>query len=85
MSKYDRLVWNMVAKRIRDKFTDTVEGEGHQNTVRKLYRSGVLAELAIDFAKGFKRDNPNFDPIKWLDQCSPDPDTYMLSELWEYS
>jgi hypothetical protein len=43
----------------------------------------VLALLALDAARRFKEDNPEFDHLKWLDQCSPDPTLYPLSELWE--
>jgi len=47
-----------------------------------LHHQGVIAELALDFAKSFEEDNPIFDPIKFLDACSPDEELYPLSELW---
>lgn len=44
---------------------------------------GVLTTLALNLAKRFAEDNPNFDPHRFLDACSPNTDLYPLSELWE--
>lgn len=49
---------------------------------------GALTRLALRFAKRFYDDCAEadeglvFDPLMFLDQCSPDPDSYPLSELW---
>jgi hypothetical protein len=49
----------------------------------RYYAVAALVNLALSFAKRFKEDNPKFDPLKFLDACSPDPDIYPISELWE--
>jgi hypothetical protein len=38
--------------------------------------------MALVLAKRFEKDNPLFDPIAFLDACSPDVERYPLSELW---
>lgn len=51
----------------------------------------ALIELALSLAKRLQEDNPpadgkgvyHFDPLRFLDACSPDPEQYPLSELWE--
>jgi hypothetical protein len=43
----------------------------------------TLYDLAISLARRLQKDNPLFDPIRFLDACSPDPERYPISELWE--
>jgi hypothetical protein len=43
----------------------------------------TLSTLAINLAKRFKEDNELFDPVKFLNACSPDVELYPLAELWE--
>jgi hypothetical protein len=82
-AKYHAMFYNMVAKRIREKFDMGWPGEtGVQRLMSQTNRL-VLSDLAMDFAKKFAEDNPSFDPLKFLDQCSPDSELYPLSELWE--
>jgi len=69
--------YNLVAKKLREQFPTS------DNTQLQVVMRGQICELAIAFAKSFRRDNPNFDPIRFLDSCSPDPDRYPISELWE--
>lgn len=47
------------------------------------YAVDALVKLALSLAKRLLEDNPAFDPLKFLDACSPDVDMYPLSELWE--
>lgn len=70
-------VWNLVAKIIRENFS-------HERATFKvkIIRNNTLADLALAFAKRFTEDE-GFDPVTWLDKCSPDTDLYPLSELWE--
>lgn len=46
------------------------------------YATDALVRLASHLAKRFKEDNPLFDPLKFLDACSPNTELYPLSELW---
>lgn len=42
-----------------------------------------LYDTAIEFAAEFAKDNPMFDVARFLDACSPDPERFPISELWE--
>jgi hypothetical protein len=82
--------YNILAKQIRERLTVAVDFysrgyERYKDSDRRgdYYAVEALVTLALDLAKRFKEDNENFDPLKWLDQCSPDEDKYPLSELWE--
>lgn len=67
--------WNLVAKILREEFpVGRHVGEQSQRM--------VVADIAVAFAKRFAEDE-GFDPISWLDKCSPDPEMYPLSELWD--
>lgn len=67
-------VWNLVAKILRERFPE----EFHTMPVERE----VVVDLALTFAERFMQDE-GFDPLKFLDQCSPNPDLYPFSELWE--
>lgn len=43
----------------------------------------ALVNLALDMAKRFQADNEDFKPLIFLDRCSPNPELYPLSELWD--
>lgn len=75
-AKHTRVQHNLVAKRIRDRFPTS-------NTEDAKIGRHYLSLLALDFAGSFVDDNPSFDPIKFLDACSPDYDMFPMSELWE--
>jgi hypothetical protein len=47
-----------------------------------LTASGGQTRIAIALAEYFERDNPVFDPIKFLETCSPNPEKMPLGELW---
>lgn len=79
---FTRQHYNIIAKDIREEFPmwnpmDATE----KNDV--MSQRTVLVNLALRLAYRFQEDNPNFDPCKFLDACSPDTDVYPLSELWE--
>lgn len=67
----------MIAKRFREQnwYLD------HKDSLASRCRA-TLATLALDLAGSFVEDNERFDPIKFLDACSPDPGKMPLSELW---
>jgi hypothetical protein len=78
--------YNAIAKIFRENFPlDDHAFDPYYKKQREklLLQRGTVVNLALDFAEYFKKDNPSFDPIKFLDQCSPDVDIYPLSELWE--
>jgi hypothetical protein len=75
--------YNAIAKIFRENFpADRGTWVGVERT-KELAAGAAIVDLALEFAKYFKKDNPSFDPLKFLDHCSPDVDTYPLSELWE--
>ena len=72
--KYHAKFYNFVAKRIRTQFP-MEPSCGRERT--------IITTLALEFAVKFAEDNVQFDPLQFLDQCSPDPSVFPLSELWE--
>lgn len=86
-SKWTQLHYNALAKEIREIFPvrQPINSslEGQKTDIAQMIERAILSVFAINLCKRFKEDNPDFDPIKWLDQCSPDTDLYPLSELWE--
>lgn len=78
--------WNFVAKRIRENFPigRAEDNYSEHSRIKVLTERAAVVSIALDFARNFKRENPDgFDPLVFLDQCSPDVDMYPLSELWE--
>lgn len=80
--KFHRLHYNFVAKRIRTHYP-TYEATTPSDSIGKHVAQRVVEDIALEFAERFKADNPEFDHLEWLDQCSPDPETMPFSELWE--
>jgi len=78
MTKFGPPVYNMVAKRLREKYPM----HGSANLQPYKHERRIIEELALDFAEAFKRDNKDFKHLEFLDQCSPDPEVYPFSELW---
>ena len=76
---WDQRHYNAVAKELREQFVESDEF----NAVRRRAVRDQLVRLSFRFARRFKKDNPDFDVLRWLDQCSPNPDLYPFSELWE--
>ena len=74
-------VWNLVAKTLRERYA-THTATRRKNTAEVLHARREIEAIALDFAQRFTQDN-GFDPIAWLDQCSPDPEAYPFSELWK--
>lgn len=88
MSTFHVAHYNAIAKEIRGIFPakeperpDSVAGRKMHEL--NLIERGILTILALNLCKRFQADNPAFDPIKFLDACSPNTDLYPLSELWE--
>ena len=70
MTDYHRLHYNFVAKRLRNNYPT-----GDNQAARR-----VVEDIALEFAQRFAEDSVNFDPVKFLNACSPDAN---LGELWE--
>lgn len=93
MSKFSAQHYNAIAKDICEEFEKYVKAdfnhifENEQDYKKavdfKLATTGALVRLALRFAHRFKEDNDRFDPLKFLEACSPNNDLYPLSELWE--
>ena len=71
-------VWNLTAKILRNayptgKFADDAETYRERRTIERI---------ALSFAERFTQDE-GFNPLDFLDKCSPDTDLYPISELWE--
>ena len=71
-------VWNLVAKILRETYP---QGEWGDDPHIPAARA-TLQTLVLKFAQRFAEDD-GFDPLVWLDKCSPDPDLYPFSEMWE--
>lgn len=80
--------YNAIAKEIREAMPPYRSNEDETGRCEVRIR-GTLVALALSFARRFKEDSDEasygykFNPLKFLDACSPDPDVYPLSELWE--
>jgi hypothetical protein len=52
-------------------------------TSRYLHgQSTALVNLALAMARRLQLDNHDFDPVIFLDKCSPDSERYPISELY---
>lgn len=77
---------NLVAKILRESFPETPVGEGRIITEAErnmiLEQRASVTRIALAFAYRFNEEE-GFDPLTFLDRCSPDTLIYPLSELWE--
>jgi hypothetical protein len=83
---FHRAHYNALAKEIRELFPideHILDSELYETRTRLIHYRTCLTELALSLCKRFKEDNPRFDPIKFLEACSPDNDLYPLAELYE--
>jgi hypothetical protein len=82
-TKFHRLHYNFVAKRIRNHYPINDGVSGTERAIQLGARAVVL-DIAIEFAQRFAADDPDFNPYEFLDNCSPDPEMYPFSEYyWE--
>lgn len=79
--KFHRLHYNLVAKRLRNHYP-TEEVSALLKPIQNVQRR-VIEDIALEFADRFWEDNIEFDAERFLDQCSPDPERFPFSELWE--
>lgn len=81
--KFHRLHYNFIAKRLRNNYP-VHHLSTSSDVIDMMGARRVVEDIALEFAKRFKEDDPNFDAPGFLDQCSPNPDLYPFSELWEW-
>jgi hypothetical protein len=74
--------YEVIASRIREELTKQeqvfIPGSPTLASARN-----ALIDLALSLANRFALDNYEFSAEVFLDRCSPDPELYPLSELWE--
>lgn len=75
--------FNAIANDIRDSFPMDWVGISWGEKVRNMHGRASLTLLALKLAERFQEANDTFDPLKFLDACSPNVELYPLSELWE--
>ncbi len=81
---FHRAHYNGISKDIREQYQSIINENGldfPELTIR-IASCTALVELAIRLAKRFETDNPEFDPVSFLNQCSPNVDLYPIGELW---
>lgn len=74
--------YDEIASVIRGRLTENgsyMVGSGHD----KMVARNEDVEIALRFARALADRNDNFNPLTFLDTCSPDTEYYPLSELWE--
>jgi len=75
---YNPHTYNMVAKVLRENWP-----ANHENNAQVRAATHTHVAIALDFAKTFSEHDDKFNVPEWLDKCTPYPDLYPLSELWE--
>ena len=74
--------YNILAKQFKDNF-ELIENSPYNSRGEQFTASGACITLLMNITSRLKEDNPRFNPRKFLDACSPNTDTFPLSELWE--
>ena len=72
--------YEIIAARFREAFAQHVQNTDDPG---ELYVWGALVDLALSMALRFQADNEDFDPVIFMNRCSPDPEKYPLGDLWE--
>jgi hypothetical protein len=78
--KFHKGHYEIIAGRFRDAFTQHTE---NPTETGELYVWGALVDLALSFAFRLQADNEDFNPVIFMNRCSPDPEKYPLGDLWE--
>lgn len=80
---FHRAHYNIIAKQLREMAGELTGTDSPGENAMAFLGMVTIQEVALRLAKRFKKDNPNFDPLQFLDACSPDPDCFPFSELWD--
>lgn len=76
---FHRAHYNIIAAQIQRQYAVVISNRYDGMDIEQ--RS--LEDLALNLAKRLKQDNPHrFDPVAFLNDCSPNIDLYPLGELW---
>ena len=79
--KWTAYHYNAIAKEIREAFP--LDDKRASTRLPKSTARAYLTLLALSLAKRFDKDNPRFNPVRFLNACSPNVDIYPLGELWD--
>lgn len=74
--------YNIIAAQFRDMIAETMGTDSPGENAMAILARVTLAEFCMRLAQRFEQDNPEFDALKFLEQCSPDNDSYPITELW---
>lgn len=71
--------YNQIARVLRESY------QTHASINMSPYKemNRMVEEIALDLASAFQEQDPFFNALEFLDQCSPDPELYPFSEMWE--
>jgi len=91
MAKWSAQHYNALAKEIRDLFPiyEVTRDVPESGIIKDSFNAAVegkqdvLMNLMISLCYRFIEDNPRFDPVKFLNACSPIPGKYKFGEMWE--
>jgi hypothetical protein len=74
-----------IAKEIREQVPGYEARNSNSVWIRYKVRikEDTLIDLALSLCSRFEEDNPLFDPVEFLNKCSPDEDTMPWGELWK--
>lgn len=78
--KFHKGHYEIIAGRFRESFSHHLENISDPG---ELHVWGALVDLALSFALRLQADNEDFDPVIFMNRCSPDPEKYPLGDLWE--
>jgi hypothetical protein len=77
--------WMILAKQLREAFPtytpDRDEDEEMWNHV--MTSRSTLIGLELSLATRFLADNEDFDPVLFMNNCSPNIEEFPLGEVWE--
>lgn len=86
---FHRAHYNILAKQFRENIQPYVSEEALQNPDFSDVRTDMMAagvslvNLAVSVAIRLQADNEDFDPVLFLNKCSPDEDKFPFGKLWE--
>ena len=88
---FHRAHYNILAKRVRIALEPWMQPDGSQqydftqarDNAEVLAIRSALVMFAIGLAQRLQADSEEFDPVLFLNNCSPDEELYPIGELWE--
>jgi hypothetical protein len=80
---FHRAHYNILAKQFREQFALYLPGGINMHKLGAMEARGAILNMALAMARRLQEDNPQFDPLMWLDECSTEG--YPFSEFWEES